>query len=118
FTTVASWRGPYGPVAFGGVAFGLKVHEFRKFIELPELARQEFEIALDIHPADEKDRRALQDHGWRIVDPRTATPDPSAFRRYVQNSGAEFSVAQGIYVATGSGWVSDPTAPHPASPHP
>ena len=36
FTTVATWRGPYGPVEVGGRTYGLKVHEFRKFIELPQ----------------------------------------------------------------------------------
>src|SRR5262245_7999621 len=30
FTTVASWRGAFGPVVRDGVAFGLKAHEFRK----------------------------------------------------------------------------------------
>ena len=50
FTTVATWRGPYGPVEHGGKTFGSKVHEFRKFIEMPERVSQKFEIALDIHP--------------------------------------------------------------------
>ena len=38
FTTIASWRGPYGPVQHGATTFGLKVHEFRKLIELPQRA--------------------------------------------------------------------------------
>jgi hypothetical protein len=118
FTTVASWRGPYGPVEHGGTVYGLKVHEFRKFIDLPERAEQSFEIALDIHPADERDLELLHRHGWRIVDPRVAAPDPEAFRRYVQDSGAEFSVAQGIYVDTNSGWFSDRTVRYLASGKP
>lgn len=118
FTTVATWRGPYGTVWFGGKAYGLKVHEFRKFIELPERAQQTFEIALDIHPAEEKDLSLLRRHGWRLVDPKQATPDPAAFRRYVQGSGAEFSVAQGIYVETESGWFSDRTVRYLASGKP
>ena len=36
FTTIASWRGPYGPVRHGSTTFGLKVHEFRKLVELPQ----------------------------------------------------------------------------------
>src|SRR5437867_452268 len=48
FTTIGSWRGPYGPVEYGGKTFGLKVHEFRKFIGLPKRTEQSFEIALDI----------------------------------------------------------------------
>jgi hypothetical protein len=118
FTTVATWRGPYGPVQYGGKTFGLKVHEFRKFIELPERVPQTFEIALDIHPAEEKDLNLLKRYGWRLVDPRVAAPDPDAFRRYVQGSGAEFSVAQGVYVETSSGWFSDRTVRYLASGKP
>jgi hypothetical protein len=118
FTSVASWRGPYGPVEHAGRTYGLKVHEWRKFVELPERAPQVFEIALDIHPADEKDMRLLRSHGWRIVAPRAIAPDPNAFRRYVQASGAEFSVAQGIYVETESGWFSDRTVRYLASGKP
>src|SRR5262249_5835237 len=40
FTTIASWRGPYGPIQQGDRTLGLKVHEFRKFIELPERTSQ------------------------------------------------------------------------------
>jgi hypothetical protein len=118
FTTVANWRGPYGVVEFGGRTFGLKVHEFRKVIELPGRTDQAFEIALAIHPADGKDLAALQEHGWGLVDPATVTGDPLAFRRYVQGSGAEFSVAQGIYVDTESGWFSDRTVRYLASGKP
>jgi hypothetical protein len=109
FTTVATWRGPYGPIQYHTKTFGLKVHEFRRFIELPERAQQTFEIALDIHPAEGKDVDLLRRHGWQIVNPKVATPDPAAFRRYVQGSGGEFSVAQGVYVETESGWFSDRT---------
>jgi hypothetical protein len=118
FTTIASWRGPYGPVRHDGRTYGLKVHEFRKFLTLPEQTQQHFEIALDIHPADGGDRDALLRHGWRIVEPRKVVPDPRAFRWYVQTSGAEFSVAQGIYVETHSGWVSDRTVRYLASGKP
>jgi hypothetical protein len=118
FTTVASWRGPYGRVQYGGKTFGLKVHEFRKFVELPGRTRQKFEIALDIHPADEKDLDLLHRHGWRLVDPKVVAPDPGAFRRYVGTSGAELSAAQGIYVETESGWFSDRTVRYLASGKP
>ena len=118
FTTIASWRGPYGRVEHEGRTFGLKAHEFRKFIELPRRAAQTFELALDIHPADSKDLDLLRRHGWQVVDPKEVAPDPVAFRRYVQASGAEFSVAQGIYVETNSGWFSDRTVRYLASGKP
>jgi hypothetical protein len=117
FTTVANWRGPFGPIDFNGRTFGLKVHEFRKFLELPQLSTQTFEIALKIHPADERDRAALDEHGWRVVDPSTVAR-PYEFRAYVQGSGAEFSVAQGIYVDTNSGWFSDRSVRYLASGRP
>jgi hypothetical protein len=118
FTTIATWRGPFGPIEHDGRTFGLKVHEFRKVMSLPEQAPSTFEIALSIHPDDSKDLQALQAHGWRIVDPRTVVPDPDAFRRYVQTSGAEFSVAQGIYVTGEVGWFSDRTVRYLASGKP
>lgn len=118
FTTIATWRGPYGPIEHEGGTLGLKVHEFRKVIELPQRVPLQFEIALDIHPQETKDLEALRVNGWRIVDPKAAVADPAAFRRYVQGSGAEFSVAQGVYVETGSGWFSDRTVRYLASGKP
>ena len=118
FTTVANWRGTYGRLEYGGRSFGQKAHEFRKFIDLPRLASPTFEIALDIHPADARDRESLLSHGWRLVDPRAASRDPFAFRRYIQESDAEFSVAQGVYVETMCGWVSDRTIRYLASGRP
>jgi len=118
FTTVASWRGAFGPIEHGSKRFGVKAHQFRKFIDLPRRASQRFEIALSIDPGDERDRDALTRHGWALVDPVTSTGTPEAFRRYVQNSDAEFSVAQGIYVETNSGWFSDRTTRYLASGKP
>jgi hypothetical protein len=85
---------------------------------MPQRVQAAFEIALDIHPADDKDLHALREHGWKVVDPKVAVPDPVAFRQYVQASGAEFSVAQGIYVQTESGWFSDRTVRYLASGKP
>jgi hypothetical protein len=94
------------------------VHEFRKFVDLPARVPQTLEIALDIHPGDDKDLELLLKHGWRVVDARTTVPDPISFRSYVQASGGEFSVAQGIYVETQSGWFSDRTVRYLASGKP
>jgi hypothetical protein len=118
FTTVASWRGPYGAVQNGGITYGLKVHEFRKFMDMPHRSRKPFEIALQIHAADGKDSEALRAHGWQLVDPRKAAASPGLFQHYIRNSGAEFSVAQGIYVDTNSGWFSDRTVRYLASGRP
>lgn len=119
FTTVATWRSPYGPLEIGGRTMGLKHHQFRRLIELPErVSGASFEIALDIHPGDSADLQRLLDHGWTAADPRRVCSGPSEFRDYVRGSGAEFSVAQGVYAETGSGWFSDRTAAYLASGRP
>jgi hypothetical protein len=119
FTTIGSLRGAFGPIEHEGKTLGLKVHELRRFIDVPERVQQiEFEIALGAHPADAKDVDALRKHGWRLVDPKATVSGPSGFRSYVQTSSAEFSVAQGVYVATGSGWFSDRSIKYLASGKP
>jgi hypothetical protein len=102
-----------------GRTLGLKHHEFRRTIELPRLVGGAgFELALDIHPGDVADREALERNGWSVVDPGSVCGDPQAFREYVGGSDAEFSVAQGAYVETSSGWFSDRTAAYLASGRP
>ena len=118
FTTVASWRGPLGRAVHRDRTYGVKAHEFRKFIDLPQSGAGTFEIALDAHPADCRDVQLLRDRGWAIVDPKSVAADANAFRRYVQGSSAEFSIAQGVYVDTGSGWFSDRTVRYLASGKP
>ena len=118
FTTVGSWRGPFGRVEHEGHSYGLKVHEFRKFLALPERAPHTFELALDIHPGDSADYEALVSHGWTIEDPAQVAGAPDSFRSYLQGSGAEFSVAQGIYVETVCGWFSDRSVRYLASGRP
>jgi hypothetical protein len=118
FTTVATWRGPFGPIELDGRRFGLKVHEFRKFFTLPERVAARFEAALAIHPAEVADLARLSVHRWHLVEPRDVAGTPDAFRAYVAGSTAEFSVAQGMYVDTWSGWFSDRTTRYLASGRP
>lgn len=118
FTTISSWRGPFGRLEAGGRSFGEKAHEFRKFLEMPRRTGAAFELASDIHPADARDIEALRAHGWSRVDPGAVAGDPASFRSYIQQSGAEFSVAHPVYVETGSGWFSDRTVRYLASGRP
>jgi hypothetical protein len=107
FTSVASWRGAHGPVEYGGKRYGLRVHEFRSFVALPRESGNRFELALDIHPGDRRDRELLEESGWSLVDPRKVAGDPWSYRHYIQSSAAEFTVAKNMYVRTRSGWFSD-----------
>ncbi len=118
FTSVASWRGPFGPIEYGGRTYGLRAHEFRKFFDVPARTRLPFEVALDIDAADAKDVAALDTNGWRRADPAAAAGDVDRYRRYIAASRAEFMVAKNLYVRTRGGWFSDRSACYLASGRP
>jgi hypothetical protein len=118
FTSVCTWRGAYDPVEYKGTRYGLRVHEFRKFAELPRCTKADFELALDIHPAETPDLELLANGGWRLVDPIAAAGDPQRYQEYIQRSRAEFMVAKGMYVQTQSGWFSDRSICYLASGRP
>jgi hypothetical protein len=107
FTSVASWRGAYGPVEYHGRIYGLRVHEFRKFVELPRRTGTPFHLALDIHPAENMDLVLLAENGWILLAPAEAVGDPWNYQAFIRSSAAEFMVAKNMYVASRSGWFSD-----------
>ena len=118
FSSVATWRGPFGPVEWEGSTLGLRVHEFRRFLPLPALTGAPFELALSIQSEDIRDARLLLGHCWRLLNPQTVAGDPWRYRSFIQESTAEFQVAKNMYVATGSGWFSDRSACYLASGRP
>jgi hypothetical protein len=118
FTSVVSWRGLFGPIEYKGQIYGLRVHEFRRFAELPQRTPARFELALDIDDADAADRQRLEESGWVLADPRLAAGDPWRYRAYVQGSSAELMIAKNLYVDTRSGWFSDRSACYLASGRP
>lgn len=118
FTSVGSWRGPYGPLEHGGQTLGLRVHEFRRFVDLPARVDAQFTLALELDAADVADRALLDENGWRLADPRQVVPDPSAYLRFVQASLAEFTVAKELYVKLNTGWLGDRTCCYLASGRP
>jgi hypothetical protein len=119
FTSIGAWRGPNAPIDYEGQNYGLRVHEFRKFVELPaRCPDSRFEMALDIHPADAKDSELLKQNGWSIVDPRAVAGNPADYRKYIVASKAEFMVPKHMYVATNSGILSDRSAYYLATGRP
>ncbi|HWF35561.1 MAG TPA: hypothetical protein VG295_09310 [Solirubrobacteraceae bacterium] len=117
FTTIGSWRGAYGPISWNNRTYGVKAHEFRRLADVPRRSGLPFEVVLDLHPADEGDAVRLRAGGWTTLAP-SVVGDTSAFARYVRDSGAELSAAQGAYVHTRSGWCSDRTVRYLASGRP
>jgi hypothetical protein len=119
FTTVGTWRSPYGQLPVAGGLAGGKHREFRRLLSLPERVEgAAFELALDIHDGDAADLEALRATRWVVVPPREVVSTPDAFAAYLRGSGAELSAAQGAYVASRSGWFSDRTAAYLASGRP
>jgi hypothetical protein len=106
-TSVISWRGAYDPIEYCGRLYGLRAHEFRKFLALPHKTSQTLQLALNIHRNDIDDLEQLKSNGWQIVDPVQVAGDPWSYRAYIQNSASELMVAKNIYVDTHSGWFSD-----------
>ncbi len=104
FTTIADWRS-YGYLEFEQKVLGPKAEEFRKFIDLPQLAGEPIEIALNIDP-DDPDLPDLKRHGWHIEDP-SIVATPELYRDYVSGSAGEFSCTKGGYAGTHCGWFSD-----------
>ena len=117
-TSVASWRGPFGPIEYRGKTYGLRVHEFRKFMALPKLAAERFELALDIHPVETNDLAQLRDNNWTLVDPLAAAGDPAAYQEFVRGSRGEVMIAKNLYVETRGGWFSDRSICYLASGRP
>lgn len=118
FTSVASWRGAYAPVEHGGVRYGLRVHEFRRFAALPAQTGLPFEIALAIHADERADLDLLAGGGWTLVDPSSVASTTGDYRAFVAESQAELMVAKGIYVQSRSGWFSERSACYLASGRP
>jgi len=118
FTTVASWRGPFGPVEHRGRSYGLRVHSFRPLLGIRDAAGLEIELALAIDPADEADRVALLVAGFRLADPARVAGTPQDYRRYLSASAGELCVAKDLYVATRGGWFSDRSACYLAAGRP
>ena len=75
FTTVASWRGPFDPVEHRDVTYGLRVHEFRAYHDLPLRSRGQFVAALDIDDADRADAQLLTEGGWQLESPQGLVAD-------------------------------------------
>jgi len=118
FTSLATWRGPYAPIEFEGRTFGQRVHEFRRFVELPERVDAEFRLALDVEPGDQRDIDALRGSGWQLLDPTAVAVTPAAYQDFIGGSSAELAIPKEIYAATRSGWFSDRSACYLASGKP
>lgn len=106
FTTVMNWTS-YKPVVYGNQSYGQKDMEFARFLDLPRLvAPTVLEIAVNAGKTRRTPRALLGHRGWVVVDPEDVCPDLDSYRRYIESSKAEWSVAKNGYVVGQPGWFS------------
>jgi glycosyltransferase involved in cell wall biosynthesis len=117
YTTVGNWRQQWRKVKLDGEVYHWsKDREFRKFLDLPSESGAEFELALSNCP--DGDRRTLEQKGWLVRDALSLSADPDVYRRYIQRSRGEFTVAKDQNVRLRSGWFSDRSATYLAAGRP
>jgi hypothetical protein len=106
FTTVMNWTS-YNEVVYNGRTYGQKDVEFMRFLELPNrVAPTVLELAVNEGKTRRTPRALLAHKGWRVVDPAVVCPDLDSYRRYIEASRAEWSVAKNGYVVGQAGWFS------------
>ena len=117
-TTIGNYRQEGSDVEWRGDVYRWsKHHEWDKFLDLPSVAGPVFELALSIDADTDRDR--LQTHSWRVVTPRRFSLDVfGAYRDYIRQSRAEFTVAKDQNIRLRSGWFSDRSACYLASGKP
>ena len=92
FTTVSSWWGKSDYVGTRENFYdNTKRKAFLDFIDLPHHTDQPLEVALFFAEADARDRRKLEDNGWRVRHSQEIAASPESYRAYIQASRGEFS---------------------------
>jgi len=106
FTTIASFSNKGKDITYQGVTYRWSKDEnFLRFLDLPRRTPQPFTMAMK--PSDPAIEQRVRDAGWALVDPETTSRDVDDYRRFIQESRGEFTVAKDIYVRPRSGWFSD-----------
>ncbi len=119
FTTVMNWTASKNPLVYDGQTYGQKDVEFVRFLDLPgRVAPAVLEIAVNPGKRRQAPLDLLASKGWRVVDPENVCLDLDSYRRYIESSLAEWSVAKNGYVQGRSGWFSERSACYLAAGRP
>jgi hypothetical protein len=107
FTTIGNYRQDGGDVEWNGSTFHWsKHHEWEKFLTLPALTAQPFELAMS--PDLQADRDRITAAGWRLTPPLEMSLDVfGAYPDYIRASRGEFTVAKDQNIRLRSGWFSE-----------
>ena len=117
FTTIGNWRQVHRQVQFAGETYYWSKHfEFLKFVDLPALTAQRFELALSSY--NDEDLRFLAEKNWAVRDGLALSQDPDTYRQYIADSRGEYTVAKDQNVRFRTGWFSDRSATYLAAGRP
>jgi hypothetical protein len=117
-TTILQWSTAGRSVEWRGETWHWRKDiELHRYLDLPARAPVPIEAAIRVREPERAAAEALVSHGWRMRS-AAALDDPFEYRRYIQNSLGEFSVAKHQYVASRSGWFSDRTVCYLAAGRP
>jgi glycosyltransferase involved in cell wall biosynthesis len=117
FTTVGNWRQPWRAVEYRGERLAWsKDEQWRQFLDLPRRTGQIFELAL----SGTRDTTVahLESRGWRVRPALEFGLDVDAYRDYIADSRAEFTVAKAQNIRLRTGWFSDRSATYLAAGRP
>jgi hypothetical protein len=116
YRTITTWHNKGKDVTFRAETYyWTKDREFVKYLDLPRLRQVPFELAAC---ADDKVRILLLERGWRLTSALEISTDVEKYRRYIQTSRGEFTVARDQYVRPRTGWFSDRSACYLAAGRP
>jgi hypothetical protein len=118
FTSVANWStsGIKDIEWRGDNYLWSKSREFLRFVEAPLRCGEDFELATEIR--DPETVALFQKNRWHLTSPDAMSVDYDEYRRYLQNSKGEFTVAKDQYVRLHTGWFSDRSACYLAAGRP
>ena len=104
-TTIANWRHSGKDIQWQEHTWRWsKHHNFVRFIDIPKDAALKVELA--VGAISKEDREILVDNNW-IISSSSQLDFPDVYRKFIQQSRGEFTVAKDQYVAPRSGWFSD-----------
>ncbi|MCU1462934.1 MAG: hypothetical protein JWO37_3009 [Acidimicrobiales bacterium] len=116
YTTIATWSNDGKDVVLDGETYyWSKDREFLKLMDLPRRCRATIELAVGV---DDATHQALTEHGWQLTSSIEVSRDLESYRRYIQASRGEFTVAKDQNIRLRSGWFSDRSACYLAAGRP
>lgn len=105
WTTVMQWDS-YKSEKFEGREFGMKSVSFEEYLDIPhQFPGEKFSLAIGGAPFER-----LKSHGWEILDFFPPSQSPWTYKKFIENSKGEFSVAKHGYRSSLSGWFSERSA--------